>query len=122
MISYKYGSVLLNEKLLFMRLKQIYGMVVSKPILPGRKPLLHLFAVDVLICPNRPVGHLFELTEEEVANFALATHKTVAMLGKLFSTSSFTIYTQVGILSERAGSRSHSHPSPNALSHYPAEA
>ena len=75
-----------NSNQLFLRTPLSFGLVNLRPLLPGH----------VLICPNRLVPHLSDLSKDEITDLYTTVQRVQRTLGRVYKASAFNVAMQDG--------------------------
>ncbi|KAK6354894.1 hypothetical protein TWF696_004024 [Orbilia brochopaga] len=94
----------------FYKTRLSMAIVNIKPILPGH----------VLVCPQRVVARIKDMTSEEVVDHALAVQKVSKVIERVYGTTGATIALQDGGSAGQSVPHVHTHIIPRKLDDFPS--
>jgi bis(5'-adenosyl)-triphosphatase len=97
------------ERQIFLRSSKSFGLVNLKPLLPGH----------VLICPQRVVPRLADLSPEEISDLFLSVQKVTRVLAGVYKASGSTISLQDGPVAGQSVPHVHVHVLPRKVNDLP---
>lgn len=104
----RFGPFIVTSQV-FYRSKLSFGLVNLKPILPGH----------VLVCPNRVVSRISEMSHEEAIDFYTSVHTVANAIEKYYKADSLNISIQDGPLAGQTVPHVHCHIIPRKLGDLP---